>query len=67
LPTFIKRKHPKKEELKKTRGHGQGPSKQIAQKGRSQGGKGTIKYQNHQSCEAYQLKKGEANLIKLQA
>ncbi len=38
------------------------------QEGEPHGGKKTTKYWNfHQSHETYQLKKGEVNLIKLQA
>jgi hypothetical protein len=50
--TFIKIKHPRKGEKRKTRTKVQASKQPII--GRSQGGKGTSKYQNlHQSLEAY--------------
>jgi hypothetical protein len=51
--TFIKIKHPRKGQKRKTRTSKVQASKQP-KRGRPQGGKGTSKYQNlHQSLEAY--------------
>jgi hypothetical protein len=50
--TFIKRKHPRKGEKKKTRTKVQATKQ--PKRGRPQGGKGTSEYQNlHQLLEAY--------------
>jgi hypothetical protein len=65
LPNFVKKKAPKKGREKETRGLYQSPGKQIAQK---RWATRTTKNRTLlQSYEAYQLKKGEINLIKLQA
>jgi hypothetical protein len=69
LPNFIKIKHPRKGEKKKqgARTNDQA-SKQLKRRDGPQGGKGTTEHQTlHQSYEAYQLKRGEINPIKLQA
>jgi hypothetical protein len=69
VPNFIKRKHPRKGEEKeqgaKTKKCRQANSPKEAS---HKGGKGTTKNPTlHQSHEAYQLKRGKVNLIKLQA
>jgi len=66
LPNFIKRKHPRKGEQKKQGAWTKVQASKQPKRGGPQGGKGTTKYQNlHQLLEAY--KKGEVNLMKLQA
>ncbi len=60
LPNFLKRKHPAR---RRKRNKVQGPCER-APKSEPHGGKGTPEYQNfHRWHEAYQLKKGEVDLI----
>jgi hypothetical protein len=64
LPNFIRRKHLSKEEKKKQSARTRVPSCEIAPKSEPHGGKGTPEYQNFRRWhEAYQLKKGEVDLI----
>ncbi len=59
----LKKKAPNKGREKETKGKDQSLGKQTTQKSWDTS-KGTFKYQNpHQSLEAYQLKKGEVNLM----
>jgi hypothetical protein len=66
LPNSIKRKHPRKGEKKKQRASTKVQASKQPKRGEPQGGKGTIKnWTLQQLHEAYQLKRGEVNPIKL--
>jgi hypothetical protein len=62
LPNFIERKHRRKGEKRNQRARIEVQAIKQPNKGGPQGGKGATKNQTlHQSDEANQLKKGEAN------
>jgi hypothetical protein len=68
LPDSIKRKHSRKGEKKKQGASTKVQASKQPKRGEPQGGKGTTKNWTLQHLhEAYQLKKGEVNPIKLQA
>jgi hypothetical protein len=65
---YKKRKHPTKGEKKKQGTCTKVQASKQPKRGGPPGGKVTTMYRTLlQSCEAYQLKKGEVKLIKLQA
>jgi len=65
---LIKRKHPRKGEKNKQGARTEVQASKRPKRSRPQGRKGTTEYRNlHQLLEAYQVKKGEVNPIKLQA